>query len=177
MRGTIVLLLLLTGLRNQELCDLQLRDLPWKHGKNEITVRKGKGHKGGTVIVSPWVRQFLDDIVSQKTRLTDTEWLLRNEAGKKFQTANIRNIVSGAGRNTNWAFIRPHKLRHTYGSVVYFLTDNLRFVQKQLRHTSSTTTDIYADVIMAIVDDNTPEYIKEFLVIINPKAEENMQRL
>ena len=86
-------------------------------------------------------------------------------------------MVTGVGRNTNWAFIRPHKLRHTYGSIVYFLTENLRLVQKQLRHARSSTTDIYVDVIMARVDDDTPEYIKSFLVFINPKAEENILRL
>ena len=177
MRGTIVLLLMLTGLRNQELCDLQLRDLPFKHNKNEITVRKGKGRKGGSVVITPWTRRFLDKIVGQKSRLGDTEWLLRNEAGKKFETVNIRQIVAGFGRNTNWAFIRPHKLRHTYGSIVYFLTKDLRFVQKQLRHASSSTTDIYVDVIMAKVTDNAPEYIKSFLVAINPKAEENILTL
>ena len=54
---------------------------------------------------------------------------------------------------------------------------DLRFVQKQLRHASSSTTDIYVDVIMARVDDDTPEYIKSFLVFMNPKAEENVLRL
>ena len=177
MRGMVVLLLMLTGLRNQELCDLQLRDLPFKHGKNKVTVREGKGRKGGSVIITPWARRFLDEIVSRKSRLADTEWLLRNEAGKKVETISIRRMVTGVGRNTNWAFIRPHKLRHTYGSIVYFLTEDLRLVQKQLRHAKSSTTDIYVDVIMARVDNDTPEYIKSFLVFMNPKAEENVLRL
>ena len=39
-----------------------------------------------------------------------------------------------------------HACRHTYGTFLYQRTKNLRLVQKQLGHSSVTTTTVYADV-------------------------------
>ena len=45
----IIELLLYTGLRAAELCDLKMRDLPLHHGKDVIFVRDGKGEISRTV--------------------------------------------------------------------------------------------------------------------------------
>ncbi len=39
-----------------------------------------------------------------------------------------------------------HACRHSYGTYLYQKTKNLRLVQKQLGHSSITTTTVYADV-------------------------------
>ena len=39
-----------------------------------------------------------------------------------------------------------HACRHSYGTILYRKTKNLRLVQKQLGHSSITTTTVYADV-------------------------------
>jgi len=41
-----------------------------------------------------------------------------------------------------------HCCRHSYGTLLYRKTKNLRLVQKQLGHSSITTTTVYADVLM-----------------------------
>jgi len=38
----------------------------------------------------------------------------------------------------------PHMLRHTYGTRLYNVEQDLRFVPDQLGHASPTTTAIYA---------------------------------
>jgi integrase len=40
--------------------------------------------------------------------------------------------------------LHPHMLRHTYGTRLYNVEQDLRFVQDQLGHASPTTTAIYA---------------------------------
>jgi site-specific recombinase XerD len=39
-----------------------------------------------------------------------------------------------------------HASRHSYGTYLYQKTKDLRLVQKQLGHSSITTTTVYADV-------------------------------
>jgi integrase/recombinase XerD len=40
-----------------------------------------------------------------------------------------------------------HSAWHTYGTMLYRLTKDLRLVQKQLGHSSSHITEVYADVL------------------------------
>ena len=60
-------------------------------------------------------------------------------------------VQSGIGK------FKLHSSRHTYATQLYKKTKNLRLVQKQLRHASIETTQVYADVmpedIMAGVND------------------------
>ncbi|GAF97070.1 unnamed protein product, partial [marine sediment metagenome] len=48
----IIDLLLNSGLRAEELCQLQIRDLPHYHGKLVIDVREGKGSVQRSVVIS-----------------------------------------------------------------------------------------------------------------------------
>jgi integrase/recombinase XerD len=46
-----------------------------------------------------------------------------------------------------------HSLRHTYATNLYKASEyNLRLVQKQLGHSSITTTSVYSDVISKDLD-------------------------
>jgi site-specific recombinase XerD len=49
----LIELMLETGLRAEEVCSLQLRDMPAHHGKDVILVRHGKGDIMRTVNVKP----------------------------------------------------------------------------------------------------------------------------
>ncbi|MBU0684081.1 MAG: tyrosine-type recombinase/integrase [Candidatus Omnitrophica bacterium] len=40
-----------------------------------------------------------------------------------------------------------HSARHTYGTMLYRNTKDLRMVQKQLGHSSCQVTEVYADVL------------------------------
>ena len=171
-QARLILTLLCTGLRNFELCDLQFRDVPFFHGKNEITVRKGKGRKGGTIKISPVFRELLDRMVrdtkSREVLRNSTELVFRNEAGNKLSTDSLRHIVKGFGRNADLRFLHPHALRHTYGSILYFATKDIRLTQKQMRHSSIETTEIYVNCIAGRIGDQTPEAIKRVVEAIRP---------
>ncbi len=47
----------------------------------------------------------------------------------------------------------PHALRHTFGTEFYRETKNIRLVQETLGHSSIQTTQIYAHVSGADVED------------------------
>ncbi|MBL6995879.1 tyrosine-type recombinase/integrase [Desulfobacula sp.] len=40
-----------------------------------------------------------------------------------------------------------HSARHTYGTYLYYTTQNLRYVQKQLGRSNITMTSLFADVM------------------------------
>ncbi|MHC4308018.1 MAG: tyrosine-type recombinase/integrase, partial [Planctomycetota bacterium] len=40
-----------------------------------------------------------------------------------------------------------HSARHSYATLLYHTTQNLRYVQKQLGHSSLVMTGLYADVL------------------------------
>jgi integrase/recombinase XerC len=57
----------------------------------------------------------------------------------------FKRNASRAGLPSHYSI---HCLRHTYASHLYKAGDyNLRLVQKQLGHSNSRTTEVYADVL------------------------------
>lgn len=173
-RKMIVALFLFSGLRCFELTDLQFRDLPVKHGKGMIVVREGKRRKYGEIHISEFLRGLLDNYVARvfssvpRSKLPETDFLLRNEYGRKYSTASIWGIVKRVGRKHNLEFLHPHALRHTYASILLFDTKDQHFVRRQLRHRSSATTDIYVGNIVMKIDEQTPEPVIKLLTAINP---------
>lgn len=178
-RSAIIITLLCTGLRNFELCDLQMQDIPFVHDKDEIVVRSGKGKKGGVIEISPEFRNFLDRHImttkTKRTRENKTEWVFRNEKGYKLSTDSIRHIVKRFGRTQNLPFMHPHALRHSYGSILYFATKDIRLVQSQLRHTNIATTQVYVNIIKGRIGHQTPQAIKNVIGAIEPAQNEIVQ--
>lgn len=172
-RQFVFVLLISTGLRVAEACDLKLKDLPdgeHGHGKNSITVRFGKGRKGGDVRISPLFRAYLKsyiDIVKDQTN--KTEPLLRNEAGKPMTTEGLRRIIYGAGRKTDLPILHPHCLRHTYASILYWITKDIQLVRRQLRHASIATTDIYVDLIETEYVKGADSAVDQMVALVNPR--------
>lgn len=168
----IIATLLFAGLLVSELCELQYRDLPIKHGKNEIVVRQGKRKKYGTIHISEYLTDLLNGFVGRpKSSLRDTDWVFKNEAEKKYTRQQIWNIVNRIGRKLNMEFLHPHCLRHTYASILLFDTKDQHFVRRQLRHVNSSTTDIYVGAILMKINEDTPQEILNLLKAINPLRE------
>ena len=57
---------------------------------------------------------------------------------------SIYEKIKKLGRQSGIGKLHPHMLRHTYGTRLYNVEQDLRFVQDQLGHASPTTTAIYA---------------------------------
>jgi integrase len=57
---------------------------------------------------------------------------------------SIYEKIKKLGRQAGIGKLHPHMLRHTYGTRLYNIEQDLRFVQDQLGHASPNTTAIYA---------------------------------
>ncbi len=141
----IVELLVNTGLRASELCNLNIGDLPARHGKDCIWVRDGKGKVSRTVDISEKLKKRLERFVKlYRKGARAKSALLVSERGDRIIYRSIYAKVKRIGEQAGIGKLHPHMLRHTYLTRLYNVEKDLRFVQDQAGHASPTTTAIYA---------------------------------
>lgn len=181
----LIVLLLETGMRASELCNLRLSGLPSYHGHLEIEVVDGKGRKDRTIRISGHLKKRLDLYVIRYHRGRSLDGLLfRNEQRKKMTRQSIyckvKVIGLGAGiwiYNKNGTLktrLSPHKFRHTFGTHLLDVTDNLTLVQEQLGHKNLNTTAIYAKTLSAKVERGMKGYSNRIRALENSDYESNM---
>lgn len=151
----MVRLMLETGLRVSEVCNLQPGDLNMTTCK--LHIRDGKGGKDRVL----WVSEDLRDLVGEwlKCRPADSDWLFPTRTGNETNPRSIRRTVKNYADKAgiSWAdSVSPHTLRHTFATNLLRRTGNIRLVQKALGHADLSTTMIYTH----IVDDELEDALK-----------------
>ena len=146
-RRDFAVLVLLTrmGLRAGEVATLTLEDLRWRAG--EVVVR-GKGGRMDIlplpVDVGEAIAAYLGD---ERTLPGNREVFLRVHAPiRGLTSAGVSEIVAAAAQRANLPGVSAHLLRHTAATTMLRAGSSLAEVGQVLRHTSATTTAIYATV-------------------------------
>jgi site-specific recombinase XerD len=149
----MVIMLLMTGIRVEELVSLRLRDFQPDPRRPEfgnyalMTVVLGKGRKTRVIRqYNPAIRDFLDWYIDEirpaflKVTTKDPNLLFLSERGSGVCTEQVRRmlevVAKKAGIETR---ITPHGLRHTYGTQMANVI-GAEALQKQLGHENLTTT-------------------------------------
>lgn len=150
----LITLLLLCGLRSDEIRSLRYNDLDFE--KEVITVQHGKGDKFRQVPFPSLARQILREYInSMKVTLLDN-FLFGTERKSgnrhkwdKMSSQRLNNIVhSYVYRITGRTDIHTHTLRHAYASLCDTLGVPVRTIQKTMGHASIATTErIYISVL------------------------------
>jgi integrase len=149
-RRAILATLTLAGLRIGELIELRWRDVNLAEGR--ITVRASKTDAGLRVIdILPALRDELATLKAH-TRASAGERVFPTQAGGPMNPSNVRTrIVSKAVERANETLaqahanllpdkLTPHKLRHTFASLLVALGTDPGAVMDQLGHTDPTFT-------------------------------------
>jgi site-specific recombinase XerD len=150
-RWMLIHLALSSGLRVAEIAALTIGDLHLEGTEKRIHVRNGKGGKAGCVVIDADLVQHFKDFIAWKKLVgepthADTP-LLTGSQGKPYTTMALQKQFKAAAQNAGLsAHYSIHNCRHTYGVNLLKKTKNLRFVQKQLRHSNSAVTTAYANV-------------------------------
>ncbi|MCH7987888.1 MAG: tyrosine-type recombinase/integrase [Planctomycetes bacterium] len=149
----IIELALGTGLRVSEMAHLQVEDLFLAKGQNSLHVRNGKGGKDRLVQFSATLKTLILNYLNY--RKSDSPYLLASERGNQITASGIQQLfkkwAKKAGLPKRYSI---HSLRHTYATRLYKASGyNLRLVQKQLGHSSVSTTQVYADVQSEDIDE------------------------
>jgi integrase/recombinase XerD len=153
-RNTAVVLLLLdTGIRASELCDLKLEDM-----KGSTFKVFGKGSKERTLPASQDTMQAIQTYLGSRknVRKSDHLFLSNKETGTPFTRHSLSNTVLRLGERGNVYNANPHKFRHTFainylmnGGDIYTLQDilghtTLKMVKRYLKIAEQDLVRVHA---------------------------------
>lgn len=151
----IIDLAMSTGLRVGEIAALKISELYLSGNVPSLYVRCGKGGKARLVRFSKAFQKHCISYIKWKHAIREPTGpdapLIYSSNTKTHIT--VRAIEKVFKRTAKRAGLPPHYsihcLRHTYACHLYVSSGyNLRLVQKQLGHSKSRTTEVYADVMM-----------------------------
>ncbi|GAB6098372.1 site-specific tyrosine recombinase XerD [Halanaerocella petrolearia] len=147
----ILKILTFAGLRVSELINLKWKDIDFDE---KIITVTGKGKKERLVPLLDQVIETLeryklkrDNIIPKKNEDENIVFLSQNRT--KFNPSSVWRLVKKYAKKSqinDWEEISPHKLRHTFASLTYKKTKDIRIVQQLLGHSNISTTQIYTHV-------------------------------
>ena len=139
-RDTVILMLLLhTGLRVNELVELRLDDVQFDYPGIHLVVgsssRRGKESRPGETRNIPLegeARQALHDYLSVRPQIEDEDHLFLSREGRPLSVRSVQRIVSILGRSAGLEGVSPQALRRTYANHLLATTGNLALVAERL---------------------------------------------
>ena len=141
-----------SGLRASELRELQVGDLTLSRGKQAVRVRKGKRGKDREVIIPIELKEHLLEFLQWKQGIGQGVGpeapLYVSERRSRLKLRGIQERFKVCARKAGISGkYSIHSCRHTFATMLYKKTKDLRLVQKQLGHSSIVTTQAYADAV------------------------------
>jgi len=138
---TIIILMLHTGLREMEVCDLTLEDITIGKKSGTLIVRAGKRSKYREVPLNITIRTMLETYLSSLNE--ETEYLFVSGKTKgRLSERGLRYVIKKYVDKAGLENIRAHDLRHRFGYVMAKRTPIHRLAQI-MGHNSLDTTAIY----------------------------------
>lgn len=138
----IIILLIYSGLRSDEIRSLKTTDLNFTEGF--ITVCHGKGDKQRNVPFPAAAQKAVTEYMNRYPH----QGLLFQPRGKKMTSQNLNNQVKKYVFAVTGKEIHTHTLRHAFASLCDDCGIPIRTIQKALGHSSVTTTEnIYVTVL------------------------------
>lgn len=136
----IILTLLDTGIRAQELCDLTITDYDSKRGR--LHIQHGKGDKSRMVFVGMRSQKALWRYLSDR-KAKHTDPLFATRSGEKMERNNLRHTLQRIADQAEVTNVYPHRFRHTFAINYLRNGGNILVLQALLGHESLDTVQIY----------------------------------
>jgi integrase len=151
-RYMLVHLALNSGLRVSEIAKLKIQDVKLSIKAPYIFVRNGKRGKSRDVYIDRELTKHLQEFILQKKNWNQSTGpeapLFSGHGGQHLTTTalyiSFKQAVRVAGLRND---LTVHSARHGYATLLYYITKDLRAVQKQLGHSSLNMTSLYADIM------------------------------
>ena len=143
--ATLVLLLLHTGLRVNELTHLKMDDLTLNPRSGWLRVRTGKGDKFRTVPLNAPAREALQAwLAVRPTHAGDYLFTtVEHPSNEPLSSRTVQRIVKRLGRLAGLPHLTPHMLRHTFAKNLVDAGVSLEKIATLLGHSSLNTTRTY----------------------------------
>lgn len=144
----IVKIFLYAGLRVSELVNLNINDIDFD---NKSIKFLGKGNKERNIPLHDDVINSINDYLAVRGEIKiknpdDFEALFLSRHGKRISVRSIQLMIKKYAKLAgikNAKKITPHKLRHTFASLLYHQTKDIKILQELLGHANISTTQIY----------------------------------
>lgn len=137
----IIVILLQTGLRPQELRALRIADTPTPPGEPHLQVRKSPGVRARAIAVPAETADMLQRYVHlYRADAPSSDPLILSERGTPFGYISLYSKVRRIGREAGLGRLSPAVLRHTFVVRLYESRQDLRLVQEQAGHARLKST-------------------------------------
>jgi site-specific recombinase XerD len=151
-RYMLVHLAMYSGLRVSEIAKLRMQDVKVSAKPPYIFVLNGKRGKSRNVYIDRELVKHLKEFIQQKRNWDQSTEpdapLFCGRNGKPFTTTalhiSFKQAIKAAGLRNDLSI---HSARHSYATLLYYKTKDLKAVQKQLGHSSLNMTALYADIM------------------------------
>jgi site-specific recombinase XerD len=137
----IILLMLDTGIRASELCDLKIEDLDNRN--HRIYVRQGKGMKERMLPFSPRTGQMIWRYVASRKDVFPQDPLFTSKLNRSMTRTKLAEMFSKIGKRAGVPGVHPHRLRHTFAIQYLRNGGNAYTLQAMLGHSTLETVKIY----------------------------------
>jgi integrase/recombinase XerD len=142
LRDTAIILTLLdSGLRAQELCDLQVKDYDKLRGR--LHVRHGKGDKSRFVPLCSRSQQAIQDYLNSRPKAKQGDPLFSTRTNTHILRDNLGNILEGIASGAGVSRANPHRWRHTFAIGFLRAGGNALLLQKLMGHATLEMTMKY----------------------------------
>jgi len=141
----IMAMFLMTGLRLNELINVQVQDVDLN--AQEILVRKGKGRKERIVPIYPKLERVLRTYAEERQKLSKpTPWFFHSAKSDKRMTGKtVQKVCQKISKQAKVKFT-PHMLRHTFGHLSTNAGLGVYQIKEIMGHANLSSTEIYLSV-------------------------------
>lgn len=140
----IISLLYSSGVRNNELCELNINDIP--EVRNSFTVI-GKGNKVRPAYIDERSRDLLNKYLSLR-KDNNPALFVSDLTGKRVSNCTLQEIFKTAKRRSGInKKITPHVMRHSFATNLMHNGADIRYIKEFLGHAQLETTAAYTHVM------------------------------
>ncbi len=139
----IINIILHTGLRVGELCNLELQDIEILERKGLLRVRQGKGLKQRDIPLNARARKSLMDWLEVRPKTDSMAVFVEMHKWGRVSRRTIQSRISNAGRRAD-VVVTAHALRHTFAKNLIQASVNTETVASLLGYRNLNTARIYS---------------------------------
>lgn len=148
----VVELLLSSGLRCEELCNLKWNDINFV--TKDVSVVEGKGRKNRITMMDDVTRKYL--LEYKESLKYESEYVFATKYRGKINRrdeSSVWLLLKTVGDRAGIKESNPHKYRHTFATTLYKRGMDVHMIQRLLGHSNINTTMIYIDSDMDTLRD------------------------
>lgn len=146
----ILLLLLDTGIRASELCDLKVEDVDNRN--HRIFVRHGKGMKERMLPFSPRTGQMIWRYLASRKDTRPEDPLFLSKLDHTMDRRKLSEMFRKIGIRAGVPNVHPHRFRHTFAIQYLRNGGNVYTLQAMLGHSTLESVRIYLKIAQVDLD-------------------------